>query len=549
VPIENASSRHHRRGVKSMGTLLAFGAAMAIGIGIAVAISAYSMTKVRIGSTTYDKIIQAKDLVADILPPPLYIIEPYLEATKAAHLDVSVEDVKKRMAELRKDYDTRRAYWQGSNLDAALRDKLTEASHAHAGKFWTIFDDKLVPSLERRDRTASMAAYAELTELYRAHRAVIDEIVTAANALAANVEAEASIQGQTAIWSVAAVDAALFLLLVVGIVAIVRRLISPLQVLGESLENLSSGNLATRITQKMPSEYKLLQDNLNAAADKLSQVIGEVKRSTRDMTSASVEISAGTTDLSQRTEEQAATLEQTSASMEQISSIVKSNADNAKRAAESARTTREVANRGGEVVANTVNAMARIEESSRKIADIIGVIDEIARQTNLLALNAAVEAARAGEAGRGFAVVASEVRSLAQRSSQAAKDIKDLITNSGGEVKDGVGLVNRAGASLADIVTSIEQVAVIIDEIATASAEQATGIEQINKALAQMDSATQQNSALVEENASTARSLEDQARSMDQQVEFFNIDQTFASTAGKAAAETGRPRTVLATAA
>ena len=165
----------------------------------------------------------------------------------------------------------------------------------------------------------------------------------------------------------------------------------------------------------------------------------------------------------------------------------------------------------------------RSRNSSRKISDIIGVIDEIARQTNLLALNAAVEAARAGEAGRGFAVVASEVRSLAQRSSQAAKDIKDLITNSNGQVKDGVELVNKAGKSLSEIVESIKKVAAVVSDIANASIEQATGIEQINKALTQMDEVTQQNSALVEENAATAKTLEHQAKAMDEQVAFFQI--------------------------
>jgi methyl-accepting chemotaxis protein len=200
------------------------------------------------------------------------------------------------------------------------------------------------------------------------------------------------------------------------------------------------------------------------------------------------------------------------------------NAENAQQANQSAAGTQDVADRGGQVVAKAVDAMARIEESSRKISDIIGVIDEIARQTNLLALNAAVEAARAGEAGRGFAVVASEVRSLAQRSSQAAKDIKDLITNSNSQVKNGVDLVNKAGAALTEIVESIKKVASVVSEIAAASAEQATGIEQVNRALTQMDEVTQQNSALVEENAATAKTLEQQAKAMDDEVSLFVVD-------------------------
>ncbi len=183
-----------------------------------------------------------------------------------------------------------------------------------------------------------------------------------------------------------------------------------------------------------------------------------------------------------------------------------------------------MADRGGEVVAKAVSAMAQIEASSGKISDIIGVIDEIARQTNLLALNAAVEAARAGDAGRGFAVVASEVRTLAQRSSQAAKDIKDLITNSNGQVRSGVELVNKAGAALGEIVESIKEVADLVSDIAGASIEQSTGVEEVNKALNQMDEVTQQNSALVEENAATAKTLEHQAKNMDERVAFFQLD-------------------------
>jgi methyl-accepting chemotaxis protein len=293
--------------------------------------------------------------------------------------------------------------------------------------------------------------------------------------------------------------------------------------LADGLRSLSAGDLTFRLPE-FPETYKQIRDDFNTAISGLQETIQAIATATREVASTAAEISTSTTDLSQRTEEQAAGLEETSASMEEISATVKKNAENAQQANQFASGTREVADRGGAVVAQAVDAMARIEESSRKISDIISVIDEIARQTNLLALNAAVEAARAGEAGRGFAVVASEVRSLAQRSSQAAKDIKDLITNSSGQVQEGVELVNKAGASLIEIVDSIKKVAEIVSGIASASAEQSTGIDQVNTALTQMDEVTQQNSALVEENAASAKSLEQQSQTMDERVSFFRVE-------------------------
>jgi methyl-accepting chemotaxis protein len=293
--------------------------------------------------------------------------------------------------------------------------------------------------------------------------------------------------------------------------------------LAAGLRSLSAGDLTFRLNDDFSATYLQIKEEFNTAISRLQETVGSIVEAAHEVTSASAEISTSTTDLSQRTEEQAASLEQTSASMEQISATVKKNAENAQAANQFAGNTRDVADRGGAVVGDAVKAMAKIEDSSRKISDIIGVIDEIARQTNLLALNAAVEAARAGEAGRGFAVVASEVRSLAQRSSQAAKDIKDLITNSNGQVKDGVDLVNRAGTALTDIVGSIKKVADIVADIATASAEQAGGIEQVNKALNHMDEITQQNSALVEQNAATAKTLEHQSSAMNERMGFFQL--------------------------
>ena len=306
-------------------------------------------------------------------------------------------------------------------------------------------------------------------------------------------------------------------LLVVGIARPLARLVPELKKIADGDFNVTIQGLGRT------DEVGQIAEAAELIAERVGSTIGNIKVSANEVTNASAEISTSTTDLSQRTEEQAASLEQTSAAMEELSATVKKNAENAQLANTDANNTRDVADRGGKVVAKAVEAMAKIEDSSRKISDIIGVIDEIARQTNLLALNAAVEAARAGEAGRGFAVVASEVRSLAQRSSQAAKDIKDLITSSNGQVKDGVELVSKAGESLTEIVESIKKVAAGVSDIANASIEQATGIEQINKALTQMDEVTQQNSALVEENAATAKTLEHQAQAMDERVASFRL--------------------------
>lgn len=293
--------------------------------------------------------------------------------------------------------------------------------------------------------------------------------------------------------------------------------------LADGLGKVASGDLTTRLNEGFTESYLQLRDDFNATVAQLQDTMRVISASTRDVASTASEIATSTADLSQRTEQQAASLEETSASMEEISTTVRKNAENAQQANQFAIETQGVADRGSAVVAQAVHAMARIEESSNQISDIIGVIDEIARQTNLLALNAAVEAARAGEAGRGFAVVASEVRSLAQRSSQAAKDIKDLIGNSSGQVREGVDLVNKAGTALEEIVASIRQVAEIVSDIATASGEQSTGIGQVNIALSQMDEVTQQNSALVEQNASAAKALEEQSAAMNESVSKFRV--------------------------
>jgi methyl-accepting chemotaxis protein len=290
---------------------------------------------------------------------------------------------------------------------------------------------------------------------------------------------------------------------------------------------MSEGDLTKQMEGQYEGEFAQLQQAINGTVNKMSGVVQDIIEASVSISSAASEISQGNVDLSQRTEEQASSLEETASSMEELTSTVRQNSDNARQANQLAVDAREKAEKGGAVIQNAIEAMTAISASSKKVADIIGVIDEIAFQTNLLALNAAVEAARAGEQGRGFAVVASEVRNLAQRSAAAAKEIKELINDSGEKVREGSALVDESGRTLEEIVEGAKKVGDIISEIAAAGIEQTAGIEQVNKAVTQMDEMTQQNAALVEEAAAASESLDEQGRSLQQMMTFFNTGQTF----------------------
>jgi methyl-accepting chemotaxis protein len=331
------------------------------------------------------------------------------------------------------------------------------------------------------------------------------------------------------------------LLIMLGLAAIVmgvfaawwitRTITQPINEALKVAETVSSGDLTSDIQVNSNDETGQLMHALKTMNTNLVNIVGQVRNGTDLIATASTEIAAGNQDLSSRTEEQASSLEETASSMEELTSTVRFNAENARQANALAINASEIASRGGSVVGEVVSTMGSINDSSRKIVDIISVIDGIAFQTNILALNAAVEAARAGEQGRGFAVVASEVRNLAQRSASAAKDIKGLIDDSVQKVQIGSELVDKAGQTMEEIVQSISRVTQIMTQISNASEEQSIGIAQVNDAITQMDQVTQQNAALVEEAAAAAESMQEQSAKLADVVSVFKLDTSYASSA------------------
>ena len=305
---------------------------------------------------------------------------------------------------------------------------------------------------------------------------------------------------------------------------ITRSITLPLNKALETAQKVAAGDLSHHVeVTNTQDETGVLLQALKEMQQRLAQVVGHVRGNAESVATASAQIAQGNMDLSARTENQAAALQQTAATMDELSSTVRNNADNARQASQLAVGASGVATKGGEVVGQVVNTMRDIDANSKKIADIISVIDGIAFQTNILALNAAVEAARAGEQGRGFAVVAGEVRSLAQRSAQAAREINSLITTSVEKVEQGTALVDKAGTTMGEIVNAIQRVSDIVAEISAASTEQSNGVTQVGQAVTQMDQATQQNAALVEESAAAAASLKGQARQLVEAVAVFRL--------------------------
>ncbi|MDA8327920.1 MAG: methyl-accepting chemotaxis protein [Betaproteobacteria bacterium] len=339
---------------------------------------------------------------------------------------------------------------------------------------------------------------------------------------AANLLVTAMSSAQYDVWSITISVIGLLLSVLFG-VTFYHGIVTPLERVRHDIDRMSAGDLSGKIVSDSDNELGNVMQALRILQINVKLLVGQIKEAADIVNTGAREIAAGNSDLSGRTESQASSLEQTASAMEQLTSTVKQNADNAHEANKLVATTSDIAVKGGTAVGNVVNTMNSIQESSRKIADIISVIDSIAFQTNILALNAAVEAARAGEQGRGFAVVATEVRSLAQRSADAAKEIKALIDDSVEKVDLGSKLVDAAGKTMDEIVTSVKNVAGYMSEITSASKEQSAGIEEVNQAVTQMDEVTQQNAALVEQAAAAAETMQEQATKLTHLVGEFRL--------------------------
>ncbi|CAJ0787339.1 Methyl-accepting chemotaxis protein II [Ralstonia psammae] len=445
----------------------------------------------------------------------------------------SPEELKKLLADAHTMVNSANDAWaQFMKLPIAEADRAQlQAADAARTKFVKTALEPAIAALERSDLTTYRELNTNLVpKLFVDYDSALGPLVGARFKYGQQRFDHSQSRYAMSIWISGGLLAAALVLSVVARGVLSRTVVRPLERAIQVFERMASGDLATRMEGQTAAgrrdETARLMHAVSSMQTSLQQIIGQVRTGSDSIASATKQIAAGNADLSQRTEQQASSLEETASSMEELTSIVKQNADNARQASTLAVNASDIAVKGGEVVGRVVDTMAGINESSRKIADIIGVIEGIAFQTNILALNAAVEAARAGEQGRGFAVVAGEVRSLAQRSATAAKEIKALIGDSVGRVQNGSTLVAEAGTVIDEVVVAVRRVTDIMGEISAASEEQSSGIEQVNQAVTQMDQVTQQNAALVEQAAAAAESLEEQAEALRSAVAVFRVERT-----------------------
>jgi methyl-accepting chemotaxis protein len=488
---------------------------------------------------TTANVIVMKDLVADVLPPPKYIIESYLTLLQLSYEADPAEQAAliKTWDRLKKEFEERQTYWEGVALDDAhLKQALVKDSTLPAREFYALGDKEYLAAVRAGDHAKVTALLTgKLQEAYQKHRAAIDDVVAAGNKQAdvyAHTASETVESGERRTWVVGLG----ILAICIGFGWVVSRSISRrIKSTVDALNAVAGGDLTHRLSDDSNDDLGVMARALNAAVDGMSHALGEVQAVSQTLTGAAGELSASAESIASGAHEQAASLQQTAASLEQITATVRQSSDNAQEASQLASGSRQSAERGGTVVTQANAAMTEINDASDRISNIITTIDEIAFQTNILALNAAVEAARAGEQGRGFAVVAAQVGTLSQRSSDAAKEIKSLIQDSVKKVAGGSALVSRSGQSLAEILKSVTSVTDLVAEMAAAFREQSTGLDQISTAVAQMDEVMQSSSSQTDALSGTATRLTEHAERLHDLLARFRLTGEVAAPARRIA--------------
>ena len=543
----------------------------------AIVIVGIAVSYIRFGGPLHKENLLQDELLADVLPPPAFVVEPYLHATWTLSDPGHAARARAELAEERTLFEQRKAYWQTAPIPEELRDEVS-ATIGTADAFWAAIDKRFLPALAAGDlETMTRVHHDELASAYQKQHDAVERLVEHSTAYRTSLMAHANRLVMVLIVAFAGIALAVFAIVLQAARMIRQRVVAPLVETADTMQRMAEGdyrveatgaerndeigvmaraiavfrengmarakaqeeqqavvaalsagldcmarqNLEHRIEQRFPGDYEELRTNYNIAVDALASAMRTVRVGAASVMSSIAEIRDASDDLARRNEQQASSLAQTASAMHRVTGSVRETASGAKDVNVAINSAHGEASSGGEVVQQAITAMAAIEASAQEISKIISVIDGIAFQTNLLALNAGVEAARAGESGKGFAVVATEVRALAQRSAEAAQNIKTLIENSTSQVEEGVRLVGETGTRLTGIVEQIAAVDALVAQIAQSAARQAESLEQVNVEVAAMDRMTQANAAMVEQSSAATRSLSSEAERLTDLVATF----------------------------